>query len=328
MRLFLNVLLRLTTFTAAQSIQGSGPGLAVTTQQGVVIGTLILPSVRQFLGIPFAAAQRWQAPTLPPVRSGPFQATKFANGCLQNLVPANAEYLRLNGNGGLNVPSGEDCLAVNIWAPSTNRKQNTAVLVWIYGGGFVFGTVSLIFSQFRMSYLKKQSGIPVFNGTNMVRDNDDITLVTINYRLNIFGQPNPPKFSDKENVNFGLLDVEAAIQWVHANIANFWGDPNRITIFGQSAGGAAVDAYTFTHPHDTIVKGMSFFELKAVYFFNCDPGVIEQSGRYVVYMLHMLGQKSKIAFSISGTATGVELTGTPGNHTDWNTVSGCWLWKR
>ena len=65
-----------------------------------------------------------------------------------------------------------------------------------------------------MSYSMKQSGIPVFNGTNMVRDNDDITLVTINYRLNIFGQPNPPQFSDKENVNFGLLDVEAAIQCI------------------------------------------------------------------------------------------------------------------
>lgn len=100
----------------------------------------------------------------------------------------------------------------------------------------------------------------------MVRDNDDITLVTINYRLNIFGQPNPPQFSDKENVNFGLLDVEAAIQWVHANIANFGGDPNRITIFGQSAGGAAVDAYTFTHPHDTIVKGIYHFATTSCLF--------------------------------------------------------------
>ena len=96
----------------------------------------------------------------------------------------------------------------------------------------------------------------MFNGTNMVRDNDDITLVTFNYRLNIFGQPNAPQLSAQKNVNFGLLDVEVAIQWVHANIANFGGDPNRITISGQSAGGIAVDAYTFSHPNDTIVKGM------------------------------------------------------------------------
>lgn len=94
----------------------------------------------------------------------------------------------------------------------------------------------------------------MFNGTNMVRDNDDITLVTMNYRLNIFGQPNAPQLGEN-NTNFGLLDTDAAIQWVHANIANFGGDPERITTFGQSAGGAAVDAYTFTHPQDTIVKG-------------------------------------------------------------------------
>lgn len=124
---------------SVQVVQGAG--LTVSTQQGSVSGTQILPTVRQFLGIPFATAQRWQRPQLPPKRRGVFQATKFADGCLQNLAPANAEYLKLNGNGGLDVPSGENCLAVNIWTPSTNRKQKTAVLVWIYGGGFVFGTV-------------------------------------------------------------------------------------------------------------------------------------------------------------------------------------------
>ena len=91
----------------------------------------------------------------------------------------------------------------------------------------------------------------------MVRDNDDIIVVTINYRLNIFGQPNPPQYSERINVNFGLLDIHAAINWVHDNIANFGGDPNRITIGGQSAGATAVDAYTFAHPRDSIVKGMS-----------------------------------------------------------------------
>ncbi|KJA28805.1 hypothetical protein HYPSUDRAFT_196967 [Hypholoma sublateritium FD-334 SS-4] len=222
------------------------PGLLVATGQGAVAGTLIVPTVRQFLGIPYGTAKRWQPAQIPPVRHNVFQATKYADGCLQNLAPANSKYLILNGNGGTDVPSSEDCLAVNIWAPSKDRKQNTAVLIWIHGGGFVFGT----------------SGIPAFEGTNMVRDNDDITLVTINYRLNIFGQPNPPQYSEKINVNFGLLDVHAAIHWVHANIANFGGDPNRITIAGQSAGGTAVDAYTFAHPNDTIVKG-----------------VIEQSGR-------------------------------------------------
>ncbi|KAF8161400.1 carboxylesterase [Crassisporium funariophilum] len=230
------------SFLAAflHGIYAQSGGLTVLTAQGPVAGTLIVPTVRQFLGIPFANAKRWQAPQLPPLRKGVFQATNFGDSCIQELSPPNLEFLVLAGAGGINVSSSENCLSANVWAPSINRKQKTAVMVWIYGGGFVFGT----------------SNIPTYNGQNFVRDNDDLTIVTFNYRLNIFGQPNAPQLaSTKNSQNFGLLDIEAAIQWVHANIANFGGDPNRITIFGQSAGAAAADAYTFSHPHDTIVKG-------------------------------------------------------------------------
>lgn len=127
---------------SVQGTQDTSTGLTVQTQQGPVEGTHVVPSVRQFVGIPFATAKRWQAPQLPPTRQGVFQATKFGDGCFQNLAPANFQYLKLNGNDGTNVPSSEDCLNINIWSPSTNRKQKTAVLLWIYGGGFVFGTVS------------------------------------------------------------------------------------------------------------------------------------------------------------------------------------------
>jgi carboxylesterase type B len=89
-----------------------------------------------------------------------------------------------------------------------------------------------------------------------VRDNDDITLVTFNYRLNIFGQPNAPQLSNSTTgLNFGLLDIDAAIQWVYDNIANFGGDPERITLFGESAGGVAADLYTVVHTEDKRVKG-------------------------------------------------------------------------
>lgn len=94
----------------------------------------------------------------------------------------------------------------------------------------------------------------MYDGQNMVRDNEDLAIVTFNYRLNIFGQPNAPQLGSN-NVNFGLLDIEAAIKWVRDNIANFGGDPNRVTLFGQSAGACAIDAYTLAHPQDTIVKG-------------------------------------------------------------------------
>ncbi|KAF8161401.1 Alpha/Beta hydrolase protein [Crassisporium funariophilum] len=216
-------------------------GLTVHTQQGDVSGTLVVPTVRQFLGIPYATAKRWQAPQLPTVRKTNFKATAFGDTCVQELSVPNLEFLKLTGGMGINNTESENCLSVNIWSPSVKRKQGTAVLLWIYGGGFVFGA----------------SNIPVYVGQNFVRDNDDITVVTINYRLNIFGQPNAPQLASSTlSQNFGLLDIEAAVKWVHTNIAGFGGDPERIVIFGQSAGSAAVDAYTFAHPHDTIVKGV------------------------------------------------------------------------
>jgi carboxylesterase type B len=94
----------------------------------------------------------------------------------------------------------------------------------------------------------------------VVRDNEDITLVSFNYRLNIFGQPNAPQFANaSQTQNFGLLDQRAAVEWVHDNIAQFGGDPERITIFGQSAGAVAVEAYSFAYPNDTIVKGLTYY---------------------------------------------------------------------
>ncbi|KAF9012651.1 carboxylesterase [Cyathus striatus] len=207
----------LTAFTFASLVNGQGSGLTVHTQEGDVT-----------------------APQPAPKRSTVFKATQFGNSCLQSLPPDTIGYLELTGQRGLDVAESEDCLTLNIWSPAVGRKQNTAVLVWIYGGGFSFGT----------------SNLAVYQGENMIRDNDDITLVTFNYRLNIFGQPGAPQLANStQPQNFGLLDIDAAIQWVHANIESFGGDPNRITIFGQSAGSLAADVYAFSHPNDTIVKG-------------------------------------------------------------------------
>lgn len=110
--------------------------------------------------------------------------------------------------------------------------------------------------EYHTKRLFLQSNTPTYNGQNIVRDNDDVTVITFNYRLNVFGQPSAPQlFSSTQSQNFGLLDADAAVQWVHANIEAFGGDPNRIILFGQSAGSVIIDAYTFAHPQDTIVKG-------------------------------------------------------------------------
>ncbi|KIJ29189.1 hypothetical protein M422DRAFT_269456 [Sphaerobolus stellatus SS14] len=235
--------LALTLFLVV-NVLADGDGLSILTQQGSVVGTLVLPTVRQFLGIPFATAERFRPPTEPPHHSLPFNATSFGDSCPQLLNQNLFEFWELTGvsKDDLIVPASDDCLSVNIWTPSIKRKQGTAVMIWIYGGGFTMGT----------------SNFPRYNGQNLVRDHD-ITIVSLNYRLNIFGFPGAPQLANETisgSQNLGLLDIDAAIDWVYANIASFGGDPERITIFGQSAGSVAVDAYAFAHPNDTRVKGL------------------------------------------------------------------------
>lgn len=117
-------------------------GLTVQTEQGLVAGTLVTPNVRQFLGIPYASVNRWEPPQPPAVRNSTFQATQFGESCVQDLGGSHGEFLALLG---LNqtVPESEQCLNLNIWAPTLDRKQGTAVMIWIYGGGYAFGTVRL-----------------------------------------------------------------------------------------------------------------------------------------------------------------------------------------
>ena len=110
--------------------------------------------------------------------------------------------------------------------------------------------MSLLLSPF-------QSNTDTYNGQYFVRNHDDVLVVSFNYRTNIFGQPGAPQLAANttQTQNFGLLDVNAAVQWVYKNIAAFGGDPERIILFGESAGAVTTDAYSYMHPNDTIVKG-------------------------------------------------------------------------
>jgi Carboxylesterase family len=110
--------------------------------------------------------------------------------------------------------------------------------------------MSLLSSSFQSNY-------DIYNGQYFVQNHDDVLIVSINYRTNIFGQPGAPQLAANttQTQNFGLLDVSAAVQWVYENIAAFGGDPNRIILFGESAGAVTTDAYSYMHPKDMIVKG-------------------------------------------------------------------------
>jgi carboxylesterase type B len=122
----------------------------------------------------------------------------------------------------------EDCLYLNVFAPRKHwwqsRSSRYPVLFWIYGGGFRFGN----------------AGQPIYDGSHFAAL-EDVIVVSLNYRTNVFGFPIAPDIANLTERNLGLLDQRAGLDWVQRNIEAFGGDPDRVTIFGQSAGAYAVD---------------------------------------------------------------------------------------
>ncbi len=170
-----------------------------------------------FKGIPFGAPPvgdlRWKAPQPVKAWKGVRDASKYATGPIQN--NPSPEY-------------SEDCLYLNVWTPAHSPKDKLPVLVWIYGGGFVFGNTA----------------DPSYDCEALAQVDKDVVLVSINYRVGQLGFLALPELSaeDPNHVsgNYGILDQIAGLKWVKKNIAKFGGDPNQVTIFGESAGGISV----------------------------------------------------------------------------------------
>ena len=193
----------------------------VRTQAGLVQGTTE-GDLTVYKGIPFAAPPvgdlRWRAPQPAAAWKGVHAADKFAPACMQTPIVMPA--LGLDA-----LPVSEDCLYLNVWTPAKSPKDHLAVMVWIYGGGFSIGGTSL-----------RQ-----YDGENLAKKG--VVFVSIAYRLGPFGflaSPDLSAESHGHSGNYGLLDQIAGLQWVKRNIAAFGGNPNRVTIFGESAGGIAV----------------------------------------------------------------------------------------
>jgi len=221
-------MLGLTAFLALAGVVPANAQTAkdvVKTDSGVLEGTVNSDhSVRIFKGVPFAAPPlgdlRWKAPQPAAHWDGVRPADKFGSACLQTNVFGDI-YFRDN------QPS-EDCLTLNIWLPAKPRSAKLPVLVWFYGGGFVAGS----------------SSEPRYDGENLAKKG--IIVVEPNYRLGVFGFFSHPELTKESghnsSGNYGLLDQVAALQWVAKNIAAFGGDPQDITIAGESAGSASVSA--------------------------------------------------------------------------------------
>jgi para-nitrobenzyl esterase len=197
----------------------------VQTLIGKVLGALDDESgVYRFKGIPFAAPPvgelRWKAPQPVKPWDGVYEAKHFGPRAMQLPVFGDMNF-RSNG-------MSEDCLYLNIWTPEPSSSAGLPVLVYFYGGGFIAGDGSE----------------PRYEGSQMARKG--IVAVTVNYRLNIFGFFAHPELSAESaqhcSGNYGFLDQAAALQWVHDNIAAFGGDPQRVTIAGESAGSISVHA--------------------------------------------------------------------------------------
>jgi para-nitrobenzyl esterase len=201
--------------------------LSVKTADGKVRGKLINDGkVRAFQGIPYAAPpvgnQRWKAPQPVVSWNSELDATKYGHRCAQNHVFEDMVFQ----DSETTESGSEDCLTLNVYAPS-RRHDNTKlpVMFWIHGGGYTGGSGSE----------------PRHNGDFLPLKG--VVLVTINYRLGVFGFLALPELASEQggsSGNYGLMDMVAALSWVKRNIAAFGGDPDCVTIFGESAGSFAV----------------------------------------------------------------------------------------
>ena len=205
--------------------------LQVRTENGMVEGLEAAdPRITSFKGIPFAAApigeKRWRAPQPAENWEGVLKAYRFAPISMQNppgTDPKNLYTKEWNVNP--KIVMSEDCLYLNVWTPAVSPEDNLPVYVWFFGGGFQSGNTAEM----------------EFDGERLARRG--IIVVTVNYRLNVFGFLAHPMLTAEQPdtpTNFGHLDQQAGIKWVKRNIRAFGGNPDRITIGGQSAGGGSV----------------------------------------------------------------------------------------
>ncbi|MDX2031542.1 MAG: carboxylesterase/lipase family protein [Blastocatellia bacterium] len=210
----------------------------VKTANGTLEGSVDKSAgIRSFKGVPFAAPPvgelRWKPPQ--PVKNwqGARKADKFGPRCMQRAIFGDMAF-RSNG-------MSEDCLYLNVWTPAKTGREKLPVLVYFFGGGFMAGDGSE----------------PRYDGESMARKG--VVALTVNYRLGVFGFFAHPELTAESprraSGNYALFDQHAALQWVRQNIAAFGGDPNRVTIAGESAGSIAVSAQMASPLSKNLIAG-------------------------------------------------------------------------
>ncbi|MGN1232980.1 MAG: carboxylesterase/lipase family protein [Candidatus Cryptobacteroides sp.] len=211
--------------SAEGEINASSSVAVVQTKKGQVAG-YIQDGVYIYKGIPYASAERFQAPEETAEWDGIRSCRQYGPVCPQAERQgwANDEIaFAFNWDDGW---SSEDCLRLNIWTPKVGDSVKRPVMVWLHGGGYSAGS---------------GQELPSYDGSSLA-SSEDVVVVTVNHRLNVLGFLDLSAFGEKysKSGNAGLLDIVAALRWVKENIAGFGGDPSNVTIFGQSGGGGKV----------------------------------------------------------------------------------------
>ncbi len=205
----------------------TGSSIAVTSTESGKVRGYIHDGTYIYKGIPYAKAERFMAPTKPDSWEGIRSSTMYGPVApLMNPTTSVQDEPEFVFDHDWGYPN-EDCLRINIWTPSIDDGKKRPVLFWIHGGGFTTGS---------------SQELPSTDGENLSKKGD-VVVVSINHRLNILGFLDLSGYGDKykHSANNSILDMVAALEWVKTNIGNFGGDPNNVTIFGQSGGGAKVN---------------------------------------------------------------------------------------
>lgn len=220
----LTILLSACAIVACPALISAAISDPIRIESGLISGSTNTENgVRAFIGIPYAAPPlgdlRWRPPQPPALWDGVRKAEQFGAVCMQT-----------RGRGASGPAPSEDCLYLNVWTAAQSRSDRRPVIVWSYGGGFYLGSGSQ----------------PNYDGEALARKG--AVVVTYNYRLGALGFFSHPELT-KESAhhasgNYGLMDLVQALRWVQKNIAAFGGDPNRVTIDGESAGAMLVAAAT------------------------------------------------------------------------------------
>lgn len=217
--LLLSASISMATMSYAETQVQAGNNIAVVQTQAGAVQGYVQNGVVTYKGVPYATAERFMPPQKVANWQGEKLALTYGEVCPQ--VPMGGRSFFFTGP---EMTEGESCLNLNVWSPSVSDGKKRAVMVWIHGGGFQSGA---------------SNDLDSYDGANLARTGD-VVVVSVNHRLNAMGFLDLSAYGGqyKNSANLGMQDLVTALEWVKENIAQFGGDPNNVTIFGESGGGA------------------------------------------------------------------------------------------